>query len=91
MVHWHCLADTCIQMIIRAGGFPNLCSGCRSLCSCCWKCRGIRIVSAAAGERHSVALAADGSMFTWGSGQQGQLGLEHVAHYIEQVCTHTPT
>ena len=47
---------------------------------------GIRIVSAAAGERHSVALAADGSMFTWGSGQHGQLGLEHVATYVEQVC-----
>lgn len=32
-----------------------------------------------------MALAADGSMFTWGSGQHGQLGLEDVANYVEQV------
>jgi len=35
---------------------------------------GCRIVSAAAGAAHSIALASDGSLFTWGSGQYGQLG-----------------
>jgi len=35
---------------------------------------GCRIVSAAAGNAHSMALASDGSLFTWGSGQYGQLG-----------------
>ena len=36
--------------------------------------RGARIVSAAAGALHSVALASDGSLFTWGDGSRGQLG-----------------
>ena len=36
--------------------------------------RGSRIVSAAAGALHSVALASDGSLFTWGDGGRGQLG-----------------
>ncbi len=35
---------------------------------------GARIVSAAAGSQHSVALASDGSLFTWGDGSSGQLG-----------------
>jgi len=35
---------------------------------------GCRIVSAAAGAAHSMALASDGSLFTWGNGQYGQLG-----------------
>lgn len=33
-----------------------------------------KIVSAAAGSKHSVALASDGSLFTWGNGSRGQLG-----------------
>lgn len=37
-------------------------------------CRTIRIVSAAAGVSHSMALAADGSLYTWGDGRYGQLG-----------------
>ncbi len=32
------------------------------------------IVALAAGENHSVALAADGSVFTWGGNSRGQLG-----------------
>lgn len=31
-------------------------------------------MSAAAGIKHSVALASDGSLFTWGDGSRGQLG-----------------
>lgn len=37
-------------------------------------CRGHRIVSCAAGANHSMALASDGSLFTWGGGKYGQLG-----------------
>jgi E3 ubiquitin-protein ligase HERC3 len=33
-----------------------------------------RIVSVAAGKFHSMALAADGKLFTWGAGSYGQLG-----------------
>lgn len=40
-------------------------------------CRGARIVAAAAGACHSMALASDGSLYTWGHGAYGQLG--HVA------------
>eukprot|EP00877_Chromochloris_zofingiensis_P012093 jgi/Chrzof1/7137/Cz02g12140.t1 len=39
--------------------------------------RGARIVAAAAGACHSMALASDGSLYTWGHGAYGQLG--HVA------------
>ncbi|GIL46666.1 hypothetical protein Vafri_3601 [Volvox africanus] len=35
---------------------------------------GVRVVSASAGVTHSMALAADGSLFTWGDGRYGQLG-----------------
>ncbi len=35
---------------------------------------GKTIVGIAAGEFHSVALASDGLMYTWGNGQFGQLG-----------------
>jgi alpha-tubulin suppressor-like RCC1 family protein len=41
---------------------------------------GCRIVSAAAGAAHSMALASDGSLFTWGSGQHGQLGHKRMKH-----------
>lgn len=33
-----------------------------------------RIVSIAAGSNHLMAVAADGQLFAWGSGEQGQLG-----------------
>jgi E3 ubiquitin-protein ligase HERC3 len=35
---------------------------------------GVRMVSTAAGTAHSVALASDGSLYTWGDGTRGQLG-----------------
>lgn len=34
----------------------------------------MRIVSAAAGKNHSLALAADGSLYSWGAAEYGQLG-----------------
>ena len=53
--------------------------------------RGTRIVSAAAGSVHSMALAADGSLFTWGDGRYGQLGHAHMQQVAavagaNQVC-----
>ena len=36
---------------------------------------GGRIVAAAAGSKHSIALAADGRVFTWGDNELGQLGM----------------
>lgn len=42
-----------------------------------------RIVSAAAGKAHSVALAADGKMFTWGDARYGQLGHSQLAALMQ--------
>jgi len=44
---------------------------------------GCRIVSAAAGASHSLALASDGSLFSWGSGQYGQLGHKRMKQAAE--------
>ena len=33
-----------------------------------------RVVAVSAGERHSLALAADGAVFAWGKGDGGRLG-----------------
>ncbi|CAL8465368.1 g4904 [Coccomyxa elongata] len=57
--------------------------------------QGIRVVSAAAGERHSVALGSHGCMYTWGCGRHGQLGLENVADFVvlnpaAPVAVHQP-
>ena len=35
---------------------------------------GVRVVGVAAGALHSIALAADGRVFTFGRGRDGQLG-----------------
>ena len=35
---------------------------------------GQRIVAVSAGVRHSIALTADGAVFTWGQGERGCLG-----------------
>jgi hypothetical protein len=55
--------------------------------------KNVRIVSAAAGVCHSMALASDGSLFTWGDGRYGQLGhaqLQTIAAIMpQQVSTRT--
>lgn len=45
---------------------------------------GIRIVQIAAGSAHSLALAADGTLYAWGAGQSGQLGDGH-PFYLEDA------
>ena len=35
---------------------------------------GVRVVGVAAGARHSIVLAADGRVFTFGRGDYGRLG-----------------
>ena len=35
---------------------------------------GVRVVAVAAGVAHSMAVASDGSVFTWGYGGDGRLG-----------------
>lgn len=45
----------------------------------------LRLIAISAGWRHSVALAENGSVFTWGSGLQGQLG--HSDNASKQVPT----
>lgn len=42
-----------------------------------------RIVSVAAGRAHSVALAADGKIFTWGDASRGQLGHANLAAILQ--------
>ena len=37
--------------------------------------QGKRVVHVAAGEHHTICTTADGSVFTWGAGDQGKLGL----------------
>ena len=45
-----------------------------------------RIVSVAAGRAHSVALAADGKIFTWGDASKGQLGHAQLAAVMQVRC-----
>jgi E3 ubiquitin-protein ligase HERC3 len=45
--------------------------------------RGERIVSAAAGKAHSLALAADGKIFTWGDAKHGQLGHQQLVALMQ--------
>ena len=35
---------------------------------------GRRVVAVSAGETHSIAITADGAVFTWGKGESGRLG-----------------
>ena len=44
-----------------------------------------RIVTVAAGAAHSLALASDGSVFSWGLGQHGQLGHARLQTAAEQA------
>ena len=44
---------------------------------------GRRVVAASAGQHHSLALTADGAVFTWGKGEQGCLGHgEDLSHQL---------
>lgn len=55
--------------------------------------KGTRIVSTAAGVAHSVALASDGTLFTWGDGRYGQLGhpaLETLQYAVENIALAKP-
>ena len=52
-------------------------------------------MSASAGKLHSIALSSNGSVFTWGDGRHGQLGLPVVADFINvngelPVCMYLP-
>lgn len=58
-------------------------------------CRGVRIVAAAAGEKHSLALATHGAVYAWGCGRHGQLGVPEIAVFQAanpgvQPAMHTP-
>ncbi|KAG1660841.1 hypothetical protein FOA52_008952 [Chlamydomonas sp. UWO 241] len=64
---WTCGKNNCGQL-----GLGNL--GDSSRLQMVQNLPGARVVSAAAGAAHSVALASDGSLFTWGDGSHGQLG-----------------
>lgn len=43
-----------------------------------------RIVSATAGKGHSMALAADGKLFTWGDARRGQLGHPQIMQLLNE-------
>jgi alpha-tubulin suppressor-like RCC1 family protein len=47
---------------------------------CCVLTRRTKVVSCAAGKSHSLALVSDGTLFTWGDGQHGQLGHPHLTN-----------
>ncbi|CAL5222111.1 g4423 [Coccomyxa viridis] len=57
--------------------------------------RGVRIVAAAAGEKHSLALATHGAVYAWGCGRCGQLGVPEISAFQAanpgvQPAMHTP-
>eukprot|EP00798_Chlamydomonas_sp_ICE-L_P023798 gene23798-9361_t len=52
--------------------------------------QGYRIVSAAAGASHSMALTSDGSLFTWGEGGRGQLGHSQLQQVAAVVPVNNP-
>lgn len=41
---------------------------------------GIEVIAVAAGDRHSMALSADGKVYTWGRNNQGQIGDGTIMH-----------
>ena len=53
----HCNATTTLLVHVFIGTLMSI-----YLCVC----RGYRVVAAAAGVNHSMALSSDGSLFTWG-------------------------
>lgn len=50
----------------------------------------VRIVSVAAGEQHSLALDASGSVWGWGASSNGQVGSGVVADRVPPVCVLGP-
>ena len=40
-----------------------------------WGLEGIKISQVAAGERHTLLLSTEGNVYSFGDGQQGQLGV----------------
>jgi secretion-regulating guanine nucleotide exchange factor len=46
--------------------------------------RGLKVVKVAAGLRHSFALTSDGSVYAWGQGKFGQLGL--MGSFLSDTC-----
>ena len=49
---------------------------------------GNKITSVAAGTEHSIALATDGSVYTWGSNQFGKLGDNTVTQRLTPIKVH---
>ena len=47
---------------------------------------GIRIRSIACGRQHTVAVADNGSLFTWGKNSNGQCGLGHTSN-VSSPCS----
>ena len=47
---------------------------------------GIPIRSIACGRQHTVAVAENGSLFTWGKNTNGQCGLGHTTNVLSPVC-----
>ena len=50
---------------------------------------GLRVVEFAAGGNHSLAILSNGTLWAWGSGANGQLGLDSTANAL--VPTQVPT
>jgi alpha-tubulin suppressor-like RCC1 family protein len=46
---------------------------------------GIRIRSVACGRQHTVAVAENGSLYTWGKNSNGQCGLGHTNNVLSPV------
>ena len=44
-----------------------------------------KIVSAAAGDRHALALTDDGEVMAWGANNSGQLGIERAGQLIRSL------
>ena len=40
---------------------------------------GIKVTQVASGSKHSIALDADGNLYSWGLGEQGRLGVAYTA------------
>jgi alpha-tubulin suppressor-like RCC1 family protein len=52
--------------------------------------RGVKVVSASAGETHVLALTTTGKVLAWGDNKQGQLGIGSRQHRNAPVFVHLP-